>query len=713
MADKLLPDSFKIAQTFHRQNQLSEAELLYRQIIASAPKFAEAQHLLGILLSQKGLHEEGIYWLQKAIDLQPTQPIYYHNLGKIYLAMRQWDTAMKCYQMALKFAPNNAESWFGLGNARKGRNNLPDALKAYQKAIQLQPKFAMAYYNMGNTHQENGQMKSARDAYQKCLEIEPQNAQAHNNLGVILEYWEDGENAEKHYEIAQNLQPDFTEAWTNLAALYEKQGQIEKSRNCYQSILDKQLHLPQKDWIRWHLEQLSEIIWESREQILAFRQHLEQNIRIFQHQPPVMILSDFHRLNIQPPFDLAYQGGNDLPLKIQYGQFFESFFEKIRSQLSQVLPKPIPFATDREIKSKIPKVGFVVTQGHEGVFLKCMRGILNNLTSGMLDIYIVCSSPNGENILRPAILKQTIKYLSIAPRIDIAIQQVHAARFDILYYWEVGTDTVNYFLPFCQLAPVQCTSWGWPVTSGIPTMNYFLSCTLLETGNSWEQYSEKLICFKKLPTYYYRPPVPKELKNKTHFGLLPDDHIYLCAQNLRKVHPDMDGIFLRILQNDTQGILVFIEDKQTFITAKLKDRLQKNCSPVHDRIRFLNRMAEPDYLNLVAISEVILDTLHYTGGANTAYDAFAAGTPYITLPLNSHRSRYGAAAYQQLGVTDLIARDQDDYVAKAIKVANEPWYRANLSREILERTDRIFEDQEAVQELEHFFINSIQKQAAV
>lgn len=124
-------------------------------------------------------------------------------------------------------------------------------------------------------------------------------------------------------------------------------------------------------------------------------------------------------------------------------------------------------------------------------------------------------------------------------------------------------------------------------------------------------------------------------------------------------------------------------------------------------------MAEPDYLNLVAISEVILDTLHYTGGANTAYDAFAAGTPYITLPLNSHRSRYGAAAYQQLGVTDLIARDQDDYVAKAIKVANEPWYRANLSREILERTDRIFEDQEAVQELEHFFINSIQKQAAV
>jgi protein O-GlcNAc transferase len=349
------------------------------------------------------------------------------------------------------------------------------------------------------------------------------------------------------------------------------------------------------------------------------------------------------------------------------------------------------------------RIGFVVTNGHEGVFIKCMRGILNHLDTTRFDITIVCSLPHGEEILRPVITNPVIRFLGLPKRLDQALQVVAQADFDILHYWEVGTDAMNYFLPFCRLAPVQCATWGWPVTTGIPAMDYFLSCEALETPDADSHYTEKLIRFKKLPTYYYRPPVPELLEKIEAYGLPNDVPIYLVAQNLRKVHPDFDEIVKGILKKDKEGVVVFIKDKQANITGLLQARLKKACGANADRIVFLERMEEQKYLNLAALAEVILDTLYYTGGANTAFDAFATGTPYVTLPSEYHRGRFGLAAYRQIGVEEAIATDVSDYIEKAVKIANDANYRNDLSQRIKANADKVFEDIEAVRELEDFF----------
>ena len=688
---------FQQAQQLHQQNQLTEAESLYHQVIQQSPHFAEAKHLLGILLSQKGQHQEGAQWLLQAIEKKPTHPLYYHNLGKIYASARQWDAAIQAYQVAIKLAPKFTEAWYNISNAWKGKGDINNSIKSLQKAIKLNPKYAAAYYNLGNIYQETGRMKSALETYKKCLEVEPNYALAHNNIAAVLEHWDRYEEAQQHYQNALDINPNSREALSNLAGIYEKQGKASAAKKCFEDLLHRHPQHPANGWIHWHLAQISEIVWPDNPSIDHFRANLAANISKFYKKPPQLILADLHSVSIQPPFDLAYQGRGDRKLKEQYGQFFEQFFKQLRPQIHQ--------GQQRQLRPSNRHIGLVVTSGHEGVFIKCMRGIINHLNTDLLRITIVCNAPNGGAVLQPAISNPKVQFLSIAKRLDIVIRQVHQAQFDILYYWEVGTDSLNYFLPFCRLAPVQCASWGWPVTSGIPTLDYFISCVLLETNEAANHYSEELIEFEKLPTYYYRPPVPKDLQPKSHFGLPTDKNLYLCAQNLRKVHPDMDELFLQILKKDPKGVLVFIYDKQATITEKLAQRLQKTCSNFFDRIHFLKRMPETKYLNLVAIADVVLDTLHYTGGANTAYDAFATGTPYVTLPTEFHRGRFGMAAYLQLGVTDLIAESKADYVEKAIQVANDKSYRADLKRQILEKSTAIFEDKQAVEELEDFFLN--------
>ncbi len=303
-----------------------------------------------------------------------------------------------------------------------------------------------------------------------------------------------------------------------------------------------------------------------------------------------------------------------------------------------------------------------------------------------------------------------MQYLGLPPRFDQAITLIRQAKFDLLHYWEVGTDAINYFLPFCRLAPLQCATWGWPVTTGIPQMDYFISAEGLETDQVQAHYSETLIRLKRLPTYYYRPSLPLTLQPRAYFGLPTQSHLYVCPQNLRKIHPDFDPLAAEILRRDPHGRLVLLAAKQPHLTTLLHQRLRLTMPDVVERVHFLPFLAEADYLNLLALADVVLDTLHYGGGANTTYDAFSAGSPVVTLPGPFQRGRYAAAAYQQMDYTEGVVNFPAEYVARALKLAAEPDYRAAVSAAISAASPALFEDLSAVTELADFFDEVIAQQ---
>jgi protein O-GlcNAc transferase len=293
--------------------------------------------------------------------------------------------------------------------------------------------------------------------------------------------------------------------------------------------------------------------------------------------------------------------------------------------------------------------------------------------------------------------------------VDRAAEQLVGARFDLLYYWEVGTDLLNYLLPFYRAAPVQCAGWGWPVTTGIPQIDYFISCTMLEMDAGDAHYTEKLVRLAHLPTYYYRPQIPSRLRPRAQFGLNDADHLYLCAQNLRKLHPDFDRLLAAILRADPAGRVLLISDKQPEIAQLLRRRFQSAMPDIAARIQFLPHMAEADYLNVLALTDVALDTLYYGGGANTTYDAFAAGTPVVTLPTQFQRGRYAYAAYQQIGIHDAIAGSPEAYVAIALRLGTDRAARADLSARISAACPPLFEDTAAVTELADFFEQALDR----
>ncbi len=200
--------------------------------------------------------------------------------------------------------------------------------------------------------------------------------------------------------------------------------------------------------------------------------------------------------------------------------------------------------------------------------------------------------------------------------------------------------------------------------------------------------------------------MPGKPTDRGRFGVRTSERLYLCQQNLRKLHPDFDPVLRNILQVDPGGRIVLIADEQPRITEMLMVRLRQSMPDVISRVNIAPRMERAEYLGLVMAADAILDTLHYGGGANTVYDAAACGTPTVTLPGQFHRSRWAAAVNRRLGVPEMIVGTAADYVKIAVRVAGDTDFRRDLNRRMLAAAGDLFEDGRAVAELQEFLLTA-------
>jgi predicted O-linked N-acetylglucosamine transferase (SPINDLY family) len=294
------------------------------------------------------------------------------------------------------------------------------------------------------------------------------------------------------------------------------------------------------------------------------------------------------------------------------------------------------------------------------------------------------------------------RYLVVPANPAEALRLVAGQGLDVLFYTDVGMDPFTYTLTFTRLAPVQCVTWGHPVTTGVPEMDYFVSSADLDTPDAQEHYTEKLARLRTLSVHYDRVTLPRALKGRAFFGLPEKAHVYACPQTLFKFHPDFDAILAEVLRRDPAGLLVLVEGKYPFWREFLEARFARAFPDVWERVRFVPRQSRDNYLNLLAVSDVMLDPLHF-GGGNTSYEGFGLGVPIVTLPSAFLRGRITYAQYRKMGLLDGVVASPDEYVRLAVSLGTNRDYREEFRGRLREASDVLFEDGQAVRDLEEFF----------
>jgi predicted O-linked N-acetylglucosamine transferase (SPINDLY family) len=566
---------------------------------------------------------------------------------------------------------------------------LAEARAEYQQLIAAQPNRARAHFLLGLLCFQVGDNQAAIAHLEKSTQLDPAEPIFLTGLGMVQRSFKWYPQAIQSYRRALALAPADAGIHFELGLALMQVEDIPAAAAAFNRAIELDPRQPM-----WRLERdsLCPAIQPDAVAIAAWRDIYTQTL---DNYPPGSVdlsqwLGGDSQSSVYPPFVLPYHGHNDLPLKRRFADIFT-----VSRPLSTPFRRPEPPY----------RIGFVITRSHEGIFLSLMGGILNHLTHPHLDPVVIAPHPSLPR-LQAGLTNPAITWLPIPEAVIPAAETIRAAQIDLLYYWESGSDSLNYFLSFFRPAPIQVTSWGLSITTGIPQMDYFISSHLLETADAEAHYSERLVKFNTLPTCFARPKLPSPLKPRAHFDLPAAAHLYFCPQNLLKFHPDFDSLLAQILRRDPQGLVLLLEGNVPRLKEAVQQRFARAIPDVLDRLRFVPRQSFPDFLNLIALADVLLDTVHYRGG-NTAHEALALGTPIVTLPGPFLRGRLTLGRYQKIGVMDTVAHSPAEYGELAVKLGTDPAYREAVKAKTLAGADAWYDDLAAGRESEQFFLDAV------
>ena len=658
----------------HRMGRLEEAATCYRSILEQVPRHAEALQLLGATATQRGDHAEAVRLIQAAIEVNPEVALYHANLALVYNALGLWEDALSCCEAALGLDATDAELYGIKGMVQCHLGRPEAALATLDRALELRPDDAALHNSRGNALRLNGRSSDAAAAYETALQYRPDYPEALNNRAVLFLAEGQAPQAEAMLERAVRIKPRFPEALNHLGMVCQLQSKMSEADRAYQAALSLEPDQP-----LWQIRRAvaCPVISTGDRATSRWRRRFAKILADLPRVDLARHMSSLATSHAEPPYHLAYQGEDNLALKRDFATLYRCSYppaEKIGSG----------------------GIAFLVTGGHEGIFLNCNLGLLQQW-QGSLPLTLI-GTVEGLNRIRPLLQGTDINLLSLSADFADNVERIRAAAFDLIYYWEVGSDAVNYFLPFFRLAPVQCTSWGTPETSGHPGIDYYLSCLAWEDESATSRYTEQHLLLNRIPMHFLPPSPPKRSTSGWKESGL-QGNIYFCAQNIMKLHPDFDLLLGEILKRDDRASVVLVEGKQEWWTHLLKQRLSRQPGVQSERITFLNRLDYTTYLQLVHQADVVLDSLHFSGGA-TSYEALSLGVPVITLPGDFSRGRFTSGCYQQMGITTPVARDREDYIELALRMARDREFRQHAREQVAAARDRLVEDRDAAWEFE-------------
>ncbi|WP_017660693.1 tetratricopeptide repeat protein [Baaleninema simplex] len=627
-----------------------------------------------VQLYEQGDYEAADLAYQEVIERDPNRIEAWFNLGMLYYVSDRTDDAMALLQHCLKLDENRANVHYGLGLVWEKLEQTQRAIEAYERAIDLDLQFIEAYNNLGNIYYQNLDYVRAEAVYCQALQRQLSHFGLYLNLANAL-----------------MMQNRLDEA----IYFYRKAGEIDPNderlkENLKRATLQKQLELP--------------IIYETTAQIEVCRNRFKTSLENLVNRT---ILTDpetrqmiLFGIGWHVNFYLAYQGKNDRKLQEKYGNFVYKVLDK--NYPEWVKPKLMP---PRSKNNKI-RIGYVSYFMNLSSVSKLCLGWLKHANLKDFELYSYHLGRKEDFVSkRFAQYSYRFQQFDNAKVEDIA-RKILEDNLHILVFLDIGMYPKSTLLAAMRLAPVQCTTWCHPVTSGLPTVDYFLSCELMEPENAQEHYNETLILLPNIGVAYEKPNVSSPQKIRQDFQLNKDAIVYLSCQSLYKYLPRYDYIFAEIARQVPEAKFAFLSHEQDAVTELFRRRLDRAFSEVGlaaDRFcKLLPRLDQVSYWNLNQISDVYLDTLTWSGG-NTTLEAIACDLPIVTCPGEFMRGRHSYAILKMLGITETIATTEAEYIEIAVRLGRNTDWRREIVTKIQQYRDRVYEDTTCVDALEQFY----------
>ena len=629
----------------------------------------------GLRAHQAGRLAEAERHYRRLLAQQPKHPGALHYMGLLAFQAQRYDIAVQLIGLSIAEKADDPTAHVNLGNALAMLARVADAEAAFRRAIALDPGLADAWFNLGNILREQQRFADADTAYRRVIALRPNHVGALKNLANLL--------------LLLGRPEESAEAWHYAGNVLQDIGQIDDAANAYRQALA----LSPSPGVEVKLALLAPAIPMSVAEIDQTRARLVAGMDALAAKG--IRLPDPLRYAGSAVFYTPYHGRNDRELRTRIAEFYLG--------ASPHLAWRAPHCTNYRGAGERIRIGFISRHFHrEHPMTKLFGGIVENLDRRHFDVSVFrfdrqgAATPLGES-----------RVTVLGDDLAAARRTLADARLDVLFYTDIGMEPTTYFLAFARLAPVQCVTFGHPVTTALANVDYFLSSQELERADAEDHYTETLIRLATVPTFFRRPSPAAVAPTRADLGLPADARIYFCAQNVIKYHPDFDAIIGEILRRDPKGLFVLINSsKAPQLGELLLARFRQSMPDVVHRVAFMPFLDLDALLGFLPCVDAILDTPVF-GGGTTSLEMFAVDAPIVTWPGPFARSRITHALYRQIGVEGLAAESAPHYIELALRLANDLAWRKELQDELRQKKHALYENVALVRELERFFAAAV------
>lgn len=411
------------------------------------------------------------------------------------------------------------------------------------------------------------------------------------------------------------------------------------------------------------------MVYRDGADLAAWRQRFTEHLALLVREPEAGPDPDGLKSIAWTNFLLAYQGGDDTLLQSRYGDWLANRAAALRPDL----------ATPPEARKPGPtRIGLVSGHWYQSTVGSYFAAWIGALVDDGHAVDVLAMAPNLDAFTE-AIVPPKARLVRLSDDPDRAAEQVRSGDYDLLLYPELGIDTRLLPMAALPLARRQWLAWGHPVTSGLPTMDAYLSVATMEPADAPAHYRENLLLLPGIGTRY-RAPDAIAKTDRQALGL-PAGTLLVCPQSPFKIHPEQDARFAAALAAIPDSRLLLFASERPVALAKLRARLSarldaEGLDPA--RVLVCPMLPRARFLEVLGACDLMLDTCHWSGG-NTALDALFAGLPMVAEASRFMRGRQSAAMLGLAGLDHAVATGLPDYGERARAVLEGPridWARA-------------------------------------
>jgi protein O-GlcNAc transferase len=716
------------------QGRTHEAREVLESAVRIAAEDADSHYLLGSILETTGPKGAEISHLQKAIDLRPDFELARRQLITALIKSGRFPEAIKLCEESLAILPDSAELHFFRSSLYLHTDEKALAIASCERALALNPALLEAQQSLSRLLLDTEQLEQAEASYRREIELTPQHYGPHHQLGVVLNrmtkyagaieqfkraislnprsgasYLSLGESyiqlddeseenlalAQANYEKAVEVEPQVSGYCYSLGFNYWRTAQFERAMASFDRAIELDPNNVKARWARVMLwaPAFSPKSSEDSPDRSGFGGELArfEDWWVKSDNDGSLFIGDLQ------PFFLTYQEESNVVLLKQYGQLCANAMQRwLDRQKSPTFKRPM---------GKRIRLGIVSADIRlHSVWMALIKGWIQSLDFERFELVIFSLSDRTDPETSWARSKSD-SFVGGPKTLSQWVAALREQNCEILLYPAVGLHPMALKLASLRLAPVQINSWGHPDTSGVPTLDYYVSADCFEPADAQDHYSEQLV---RLPNLSNRIQPLTLASSDPDFAALNIDlerPILVCPGTPFKYQLAHDHIFAEIAHKVPDAQLVFFRPSGAALANLLQLRItrvfERAGLAVTDHVRFIRWLNFHEFHCLLRNADVMLDTIGFSG-YNTAVQAMECGLPLVTREGRFLRGRLASGVLRRMGLTELIVHTKDEYVNLVARLATDRDYHTHIRHEIEQRRSVLFDDQSAMGPFQDF-----------